>query len=81
MEKYKIEKGIQLPDRAFGFGQRKYPFAEMEPGDSFFVPCEDDKKKRTALRNSIMGSCRRKKGWGKFATRNVKGGIRVWRVE
>lgn len=30
---YKIEKGVPLPEKV-----SRYPFAEMGPGDSFFIP-------------------------------------------
>ena len=62
-----IEKGVALPTRALN---GKYPFAEMEVGDSFFVP-----KKRTIQTKSAATQL----GF-KFKVRHVDGGCRVWRV-
>ena len=66
---FKIEKNIPLfPPRA---SRRKYPFHEMEIGDSVFLA---DRKP-----SNLGGStaCLAPK---KFAFRNVEGGVRVWRV-
>ena len=77
MSKFKIDKGVPLLDR-----QRKntvYPWAAMEPGDSFFV---------AGAAQPSISSCagavsRRRSGW-RFATRKVTeggvAGVRVWRV-
>lgn len=70
---FEIEKGIESPKSV-----RKYPFLEMNIGDSFFVPCED-RGKRHAVRAAatyynIAHGC-------KFTCRAVEGGIRVWRTE
>jgi hypothetical protein len=45
---FKIEKGIPLPES-------KYPFAEMEVGDSFFVPCESKEARRV---QAIIINCK-----------------------
>jgi len=54
----------------------RYPFEQMEVGDSFFVP--DDKDERAAAEHAHnyakMRSC-------KFSTRKVPGGRRIWRVK
>lgn len=79
---FKIEKDVPLPEskRGRGQGAPKYPFADMAAGDSFFVPMIDGSVKKT--RGNISSATRH---WGKargaqFATREVKGGIRVWRI-
>lgn len=54
-----------------------YPFGSMEVGQSFFVQTEDTKK-FASLRNSATS--RGKKLGMKFVTRQMDGGIRVWRV-
>ena len=68
MSEFKIEKNIPIPiGRA---ANHKYPLAEMEVGDSLFIPGITIPK--------IAGSCsfQRPK---KFVCRTVEGGIRVWR--
>ena len=70
---YEIEKNIPTV-RAY-----KYPFRDMEIGDSFLVPCVDDRAAKID-RSKISGAA-----WylrpKKFSTRRVEGGIRVWRVK
>lgn len=67
----KLEKGVPLP------GQKlRYPYLEMEVGDSFFR--EGDER--------LGMFCNLNWRWGKrlhrkYVCRKVDGGIRVWRVE
>lgn len=68
----KIEKGIPIP--AGSKGVHKYPFAQMEVGDSFFTPCENLPSLRVYARQ--VG---KEKGL-KFSVRQEEGGARVWRV-
>jgi len=75
---YKIEHNIPIP-----VSRSKYPFDEMEVGDSFFVKCE---KKDKAKKQGILFSCanqnaKRRKSERTFSTRQVDGGIRVWRIK
>lgn len=69
---YQITKGLPKPPRA---GSRKYPFPEMEVGDSFFAA--------DASILSLHG-CARLHRPKKFSCRTVvEGGlkgVRVWRV-
>jgi hypothetical protein len=78
-EKYKeetmglqIEKGIPIPQSGSRTHARKYPFDEMEIGDSVLV--EDD---RVYSAVSVYS----KRNGKKYATRKVEGGIRVWRIK
>lgn len=78
---FTIEKGIPPPEDK-PKTRNKYPFKEMEIGDSFFVQTSDDEDERT-VRNKI-GTAARGAKWRtgmKFVTRAVEGGVRVWRVE
>ena len=66
-----IEKGIPV---AKARGRKKYPFGDMEVGDSFLA----DMSQRQRLANAACfygkrNNCR-------FTVRAVEGGIRVWRV-
>lgn len=77
---FKIEKGIALPSSARG-SDAKYPWADMEVGDSFFAPEAMLKSMRTSIYKQ------NKKGDAKFIAREdtVKDGkkeiegVRVWR--
>lgn len=73
MSKFPVERGIPLPKRTGGRPQ-KYPWNEMQVGDSFFVP--DGKIKMlsaaTNFRTQISGH--------RYTLRSVEGGVRVWRV-
>jgi len=72
---FEIEKGMEIPSRKGGGGRpSKYPWLDMEIGDSFFVPAE------------TMPPCGKIIPPGRvqprrFSQRKVTGGIRVWRVE
>ena len=70
----KIEKGIPIPAGQQG-APRKYPFDEMEIGDSFLVAEEKIRSVRA------LASLAKKKNGMKVATRKVDGGFRVWRIE
>lgn len=68
----KIEKGVELPDKSSG-RPPKYPFAQLEVGDSFLA----DKKVQTTL-----GGYRRRHPEKKFVTRKVtEDKVRVWRTQ
>lgn len=70
----KIDKDIPMPTRRQGMGRpAKYPFAEMEVGDSFF---STETRNRLAAASSHAGSRHEMK----FAILSVDGGFRVWRV-
>ncbi len=78
---YEIKNNVPIPSR-HGL---KYPFAEMDVGDSFTVPADDP-----AAAVFKSGSSRVASGahaWGngngaKFATRtNEDKSVTVWRVE
>lgn len=70
---FKIEKGVPIPG-----SRAKYPFVEMEIGDSFFVEVGEDQRRITSQR--ISGSSQNY-GEKKFSVRTVKGGLRIWRVK
>lgn len=70
---YEIEHGIEKPRN---YRRGVYPFRDMRPGDSFFVPSEDTSAK--CIRASAYHQNR--KGNGKFTARTVDGGFRVWRL-
>jgi len=71
---YEIEKNVPLQGTKRG-APPKYPFGEMEVGDSFFVPGKTPK----SIGASMANWARR---YGvRFAARSVDGGVRVWRVE
>jgi hypothetical protein len=77
---FKIDKGIPVPDRQGGHGNSKYPMANMEVGDSFFVPWGEDRlRTRSVLSNAVAAFHLRNKP-KRFTTHREEGGIRVWRT-
>jgi hypothetical protein len=66
---FEIEKNIPFPSR-----HGKYPFGDMEIGDSIFVP---------GMRvTDLSSSLAYQKQFGKkFISRTVNGGTRIWRKE
>ena len=79
--KFKVEKGIDIPQINVGGEGRshleKYPFLDLEVGDSFIVPLTGNKAANfrclVAKKNSSPDGRR-------YTTRTVDGGIRVWRI-
>lgn len=68
-----IEKGIPLPSRQI---PKKYPFGEMEVGDSFFVS--------DVSVGLLHAHARRYAPWRYTCRTVVEGdvkGVRVWRIE
>lgn len=76
-----IETGVPIP-KVSKPTRVKYPWADMEIGNSFLVECEPDEA--TARRASVVSSAsawaRRHAPGRKFSVRSVDGGIRVWRT-
>lgn len=77
MSDFKIEKGI--PVASDGHRRTKYPFAEMDVGDSFFI---DNVQLRDRTYESVLGAAR---GYGhrhnkKFKQRIENNGVRIWRI-
>lgn len=72
---YKIEKHVPAPEDLGGM--KKYPFDDMEIGDSFFVPNGKVRNIKQQVQYYQNKTEKRKR----FAVREVEGGVRVWRVE
>ena len=85
-----IEKGVPIPPIGnHGNGRvAKYPFGEMDVGDSFYChPNVNTKKAAKALRGSIYNAAQRRKGMekAKFTCRSMiieeLFTIRCWRIK
>lgn len=73
---YLVEKNIQMPNGGRLGRKSKYPFAEMEVGDSFFIPGSgEDVRLRVANAAMVHG----KRNGKTFTSRKVDGGFRLWR--
>lgn len=73
-QQFQIEKNVPIP-QANAFGRNaKYPFRQMEVGDSFFAS-------DTTVQKMSNNACGYKaRGHGTFTCRAVDGGVRVWRI-
>ena len=79
-----IEKNIPITPKNPKFWRKpqlKYPFAQMEVGDSFFVECDKDDARNMQVNLGVMGRRENKSTGKKFTTRQSEGGVRVWRIE
>lgn len=78
MQQYKIDPNIPVPKIAQGGGRpKKYPFAAMIVGDSFFAPTVNRQALATAARRfAIHGE----KFLIRTATENEVRGSRIWRI-
>ena len=74
----KIEKDIPIPHSRLTGNRKKYPFENMEIGDSFFVQVVNIFEKRK--RASSIIACARRELPKKFISRQVDGGVRIWRI-
>jgi hypothetical protein len=75
---FTIESGIPMPKRTAGRSGSKYPFADMEVGDSFAIPGD---VKAATIRSAVGAFTKRNPDAGKFAVRGTGDGLRVFRVE
>lgn len=72
-----IEKNVPITKARVGSGRpAKYPFRDMEVGDSLFAEGQNAQGRLTIAA----------RGWArthnaKFVARTVEGGCRVWRIE
>ncbi|WP_439572611.1 hypothetical protein [Phreatobacter sp.] len=80
-----IDTNIPLPD--LNDGKRVYPFPGMAVGDSFFVavpqtPSETFARRRKRRQQALAERARNVglKLKRRFSTRQVEGGVRVWRT-
>jgi hypothetical protein len=72
--KMKIEKNVNPPNQV---GRKKYPFGEMEVGDSIFIASESSGGRSNP---AFAARCfRREKGW-RFTARKENDGVRIWRI-
>jgi hypothetical protein len=72
---FKITKAKDLPPPQ---KRTKYPWDQLEVGDSFFVPCAPEKM--PVLATSLTASGNRRVKDYRITTRREKDGIRVWRI-
>lgn len=73
---FKIEDGYAIPaERQPRVRRAKYPWNELEVGQSFFVGGA-----RLRSMSSTASHAGRRTG-RKFIVRNAEGGVRVWRVD
>lgn len=83
---FAIETGIPLPAPANRGPKTQYPLGDMNPGESFFVPCSE--AEFTKVTNRLTGAIarfRKQHPEAAFAVRRVDqesvNGIRVWCVK
>lgn len=74
-----IDKNVPIPTGQCGGRPAKYPFLDMEVGDSFLLECSADdlakfQRRATNSANSLFGK-------GHITTRQEAGGVRVWRIK
>lgn len=81
---YEIEKNVPIPDVATKQHQnKKYPFDNMDVGDSFLVQSSKDAHYKTRHAIAAYASVYGKKNGKKFTSLGNESDftVRVWRVE
>lgn len=71
-----IEKAVPLPETHRPVRTSKYPFSQMEVGDSFLA--EDIKA--TTMYSSVARYIKASGNTKKFTVRSTEAGVRVWRT-
>ncbi len=74
-----IEKGLPMPAAARHRRISKYPFAQLEVGDSFLVP-DTPQSKAENRANSATNVANQRLAPKHFGARRVTEGVRIWRV-
>jgi len=74
-----LEKGIPVPVRSSAVAA-KYPWKEMQVGDSFVVPREGDEPMQLTRERANKAVTFAKKYGMTFCQRTVETGIRIWRL-
>ena len=77
---FEIQSGVPIPSkRTVGRqGGSKYPFAQMDVGDMFWVT---HGVKPATMRSAVGAYNKRYPEHGKFAVRQTADGLGVWRIE
>lgn len=77
---YEILKGIPAPVLG-SHSRRKYPFSEMEIGDSVFIPDWPKDKKGNFIYPSYYSQSYKVKLVGRKTTRDGVEGFMIWRIK
>lgn len=82
--RFAIEDSIPVPTAKRGVGAGLYPFDDLKPGQSFFVPATTDKPTPAKSLASTVSSATKRYSETEekrvFVVRSVEGGARVWRT-
>lgn len=78
MTEIKVDKNIPLPLNSGSGGPSKYPWCDMEVGDSFFAPSTT---KTMAGSIAARGKKYGEKHTIRAVTENSVKGVRVWRIK
>jgi hypothetical protein len=71
-----IDKDIPIPSKATGNKLRKYPWDELEIGDSFLFPAEYGIKACSTRMHAAAHRSRKK-----YTSRTTPEGVRCWRIK
>lgn len=77
--KIQIEKGVPVPKNITR--KSKYPFREMEVGDSFFIKDNIDVKRAQQKISAVAHMFCKKNPLYKFKTQAFDSGVRIWRTK
>lgn len=81
MTKFEIEKGIPMPEKQKKKtgAAAKYPWEQMEVGDSFFIP--NPPTQANGRFTSMYAVASKRYAPKRFEQRQENGGLRIWRVK
>lgn len=73
----KIDKNVPLPPKAI----EKYPFEDMEVGDSFLFPDHVKKTSAYAMGHKMNNIYKERTMENRFTVRRTPEGYRCWRIQ
>jgi len=81
---HEIENNIAIPSRRYSEKRNRYPFENMEKGQSFFVPIDEGYRTRHTLQKALLRYAHTHFGeqvcTSHRTIENEIKGVRIWRV-
>ena len=81
-----IDKNIPVPDESELWGNARYPWLEMNIGDSFFQKPQGSEDQKACRTRMVVGRGNRRKAHGEdyviaYVTENGIDGVRMWKTK
>ena len=78
MSEYVVESGFEVPPKMASGGQSRYPWSQMQHGDSIAVPANEG---RNAASSAHAWVARNAPGWHAVRRTLQDGTVRIWLLD